>query len=107
MHGRAAIERIVITALEQIVAERGVTLCQAPSADTTLLGKGTPIDSLGLVNVLLDVEIAVADETGVSIELMSDRAMSQSRSPFRSVGSLTDYILTLLDEAGAAVSTAA
>lgn len=65
---------------------------------TRLLGENHILDSLGLVSVLMDVEQQVNDQLGVEIMIADERAMSQQRSPFRSVASLTDYVLTLLHE---------
>lgn len=73
-------------------------------AETVLLGKSSHFDSLGLVNYIVDVEQALDEELGVAVTLADERAMSQTRSPFRTVQSLTDYIMTLAtagDGAGA------
>lgn len=66
--------------------------------NTRLLGESQILDSLGLVSVLMDVEQQVNDQLDVEIMIADERAMSQQRSPFRSVGSLADYVLTLLQE---------
>ncbi len=68
------------------------------SPTTRLLGKDCVLDSIGLVSVLVDVEQRVSDATDRGICLMDDRAMSQSRSPFRSVQSLSEFIAALLAE---------
>lgn len=74
-----------------------------PAADTSLLGKDSHFDSLGLVSFIVDVEQALDDELGIAVTLADERAMSQKRSPFRTVQTLTDYIVTLMtDAAGAA-----
>ncbi len=65
---------------------------------TRLFGTQGLFDSVGLVSVLLDVEQQINDQWGVSITIADDRAMSQSRSPFRTISSLTDYVLTLIQE---------
>ena len=41
----------------------------------------------------LDGEQEVQARYGLDISLTDDRAVSQKRSPFRSVGSLADYIV--------------
>ena len=64
-------------------------------ADTVLLGKSSHFDSLGLVNYIVDVEQALDEELGVAVTLADERAMSQTRSPFRTVQALMDYIMTL------------
>jgi acyl carrier protein len=67
----------------------------APGA--TLFGAGSPLDSLGLVALLLDLEDELR-AAGWPVALGDERAMSQKRSPFRTVGSLVEYIATLLRE---------
>jgi hypothetical protein len=47
------------------------------------------------VAFLIDVEELFLDED-IQIALSDERAMSQSKSPFRSVETLTDYIAELL-----------
>ena len=69
--------------------------------DTTrLFGPHAIFDSIGLVSLIVEVEQAVIDTTGVSLTLADERAMSQRQSPFRSVGTLADYIVLLLAEHG-------
>lgn len=66
---------------------------------TRLFGSSGFLDSVGLVSLVLDVEQQVNDRWGLSLSLADDRAMSQQRSPFRSVGSLADYVVMLAGEA--------
>ena len=66
--------------------------------DTHLIGRDGVFDSMGLVNLILDVEQIVNDRYSLLISLADERAMSQKHSPFRSIGSLADYILTLISE---------
>ncbi len=61
-----------------------------------IFGQGGVLDSLGLVNFLADLEHRIAEEFGREIVLASDQAMSRSRSPFRDVSALSDYIVELL-----------
>ena len=65
---------------------------------TRLFGSNGLLDSLGLVSVVLDVEQQINDHLNLAISIADDRAMSQQRSPFRTVGSLADYVLTLIAE---------
>ena len=46
---------------------------------------------MGLVNVIVDIETAFLDED-VELSLTSEAAMSGRISPFRSVGSLCNFI---------------
>ena len=65
---------------------------------TRLIGHDAVLDSMGLVSLLLDVEQSISEQYDVVIIIADERAMSQKRSPFRSVESLTDYVLELVKE---------
>jgi acyl carrier protein len=67
-------------------------------SDTILFGKGAKLDSLGLVNLIVLVEENTLDKLGKSITLADERAMSQKSSPFRTVQSLSEYMMKLLSE---------
>ncbi len=67
------------------------------SDDTELYGSNGHLDSMGLVGFLIDIEESLQDRD-LQITLSDERAMSQSRSPFKNVQSLTDYIDTLVKE---------
>lgn len=59
--------------------------------DTSLIGGNKIMDSMGLVNCIVDIETSFLDE-GVEISLTSEAAMSGRISPFRSVGALCIFI---------------
>jgi acyl carrier protein len=66
------------------------------SLDTVLLGAGGAVDSLGLVRLIMTVERRVEDDFGVAVSLTDEKAMSQRNSPFRTVGTLVDYLTACL-----------
>jgi len=68
------------------------------SNSTALFGSGSKLDSLGLINLIVAVEQNIEDEFETCITLADERALSQNQSPFRTVGSLVDYIEILLKE---------
>lgn len=68
------------------------------SIDTVLLGAKGTLDSLGLVNFIIASEEKIEDEFEISITLADERAMSKSDSPFRTIGTLSNYIEILLLE---------
>ncbi len=55
--------------------------------DMPLIGGESPLDSLGLVEVCLALE-DLAEEHGFEFDWVSEAAMSNSRSMFRSVSAL-------------------
>ena len=72
----------------------------AKSADVALIGQDARIDSLGLVNLIVLVEEKIQQQFGVGVTLVDERAMSQSKSPFRTLGTLAEFVEELLAEHG-------
>ncbi len=64
--------------------------------DTPIFGAKSNIDSLGLVTLLINIEQKIEDEMNVNITIADERAMSQKNSPFRTIKSLTDFIIDKL-----------
>ena len=82
---------IVLQEMRTTNAARPATSLLTIAPDAPLFGPGSPLDSLGLLTLLLDIEEEL-QRAGCHVQLSDDRAMSQRRSPFRSVSSLVDYI---------------
>ena len=57
------------------------------------------LDSLGVVQLIVEVEQRVEAQHGISLTLANDKAMSQKNSPFRTVGVLADHVVTTAQEA--------
>lgn len=70
----------------------------APGPGTVIFGEGSPLDSMGLVIFIADLEAALSRETGQAFILADERAMSRSRSPFRTVDALAEFICGLSRE---------
>ncbi len=68
------------------------------SEDFVLFGQSSKLDSLGLVTFIVAIEQKFQEELGVTITLADERAMSQKRSPFATIGTLADYVFGLLKE---------
>jgi acyl carrier protein len=68
----------------------------ALNGSTRLLGGR--LDSVNVVSLIVELEEQIADHCDVSITIADDSAMSQQRSPFRTIGSLADYIQSLMTE---------
>jgi acyl carrier protein len=85
------IAELVINAVKDILDDETVEV----NNDTVLLGNDAVVDSMGLVNLIVDIEGLLADND-IEVTLTSEKAMSQRNSPFRTVESLTDYIKELV-----------
>ena len=96
--GRKEVISLVLSSLKDILIQREITYKGNTNEDTYLIGGNSLVDSLGLVTLVTDLEQKLNDEYGFALTLADDRAMSQRNSPFRTVGSLADYILQLIAE---------
>jgi acyl carrier protein len=94
------ISRLVVSSLDDVLAMGDGTRPKPAEIgdDTRLIGRSGILDSMGLVTLIVDVEQQLEEEYDVIVVLADERAMSQKKSPFRSVGSLADYICHLLKE---------
>ncbi len=62
------------------------------STGTVLFGEGGRLDSLGLVSFIVAAEQKLTEMADISLTLADEKAMSRRNSPFRTVGSLAEYI---------------
>jgi D-alanine--poly(phosphoribitol) ligase subunit 2 len=92
---RRALVDLIVEKVHDLVSHEAATQ-PGFTEDTVLLGADGQFDSLGLVTLLIDVEDTIAETTGVEITLSDDRAVSSRSSPFRTVGTLADYVINLL-----------
>jgi len=99
--GPSAVDRdVVVREIYQAIG--GINELRDPgdriacSEETVLYGSGGALDSLGLVSLILDVEQAVNERSGMSLVLADAQAMAQRRNPFRDVRSLADYVMSRL-----------
>lgn len=88
------IEKIVLTVLEEFC--KTYEISSEINMLTPLVGGDKILDSMGLVNVIVDIETAFLDEN-IEISLTSEAAMSSRISPFRTVGSLCNFIAKQLE----------
>ena len=99
---KAEIVRIVVSCLQTILLEQDKN-ANIPIAKidefTPLFGKSSFIDSLTLVSLIVDVEQKLVEEFGISVTIADERAMSQEKSPFQTIGTLADYVNFLVSEA--------
>ncbi len=100
MVDRSQIESAVLSAIEELNQDLPKGAVLEPAPDTVLFGRGSRLDSLGLVNLIVAVESSLADQLGIEITLADEKAMSQASSPFRTVKTLVDYIARRLEEDG-------
>jgi acyl carrier protein len=89
---RTQSRELVLGAVKNLNAQRGADEQISDSLDAPLFGTGTKLDSLGLVTLLLEIEERIHQSHGVSLTLADERAMSEKRSPFRTIAALAEYV---------------
>ncbi len=89
------IRQVVFKALDDLNRQRPRDQRLEKSPDTILFDpRAGALDSLGLVNLVVAVELHLEEDLGVTISLV-DQMASQTGAPFRSVSSLVDFIASL------------
>lgn len=83
------IETIVLVILENYCSLNCIST--ELNSQTPLIGNNRILDSMGLVNIIVDIETEFLDR-GIEISLTSEAAMSLKISPFRTIGSLCNFI---------------
>jgi acyl carrier protein len=97
---RDAVLSLVVETLRGVGEEREIKVPRDLDHDTPLLGQHGILDSLGLVILVVALEQAIEDRLGVTLSLADERALSQTRSPYRTIGTMVDYTCSLLRAEG-------
>ena len=92
---QAEILKMILATLKEVLENQGKTLPRM-SAEATLYGQGSDVDSFGFVQLLIDLEERVNSCYGVGVTTTDQKAMSQRNSPFRTVQSLAEYMTVLV-----------
>lgn len=98
MTNNERITNVIFSAVEEVNDQLPRKQRLEKSIDTILFGKSGKLDSLALVNLIVAVEEKIQEEFGVTVTLADERAMSRTNSPFKSLGTLADYVALLLEE---------
>lgn len=92
------IEDIIYPVLDQLKEEDELEF--ENRVDLELYGDGdTILDSLSLVDFLVEIRDKVSEVTGKDIILATPKALSIKDGPFKTVSSLRDYINQLIENA--------
>ena len=90
------ISEILFKIIDEINQQNDIQIIKDES--TKLFGNGSDLDSLVLVNLIVDLEATFSTEYDLEISLTDDKAMTRVQSPFDSIKSLADYIDELVNE---------
>jgi len=87
------IQAIISDAIIELNEELDYDHLRTPSAETPIFDGEDSLDSLSLVSLIVDIEARVEDNFSTEVVLASEKAMSMKNSPYRSVASLTEFVL--------------
>ncbi len=87
---------LVYSAIDDVNAQSadGTTIEKKP--ETRLLGGSSGLDSLTFVNLIVALEEQIQNRLGQSVVLVDEGSMALQEHPFRTVGSLADYVEKIL-----------
>ena len=89
------IKSTIIEGVEDVLNEKGIEA--EVDGSFHLFGSGSVIDSLDLISIVVRLEEAIRDETGKEVEIVDEESIVSADSPFRTVDTMTAYVLGKLD----------
>jgi acyl carrier protein len=87
---------IIINVIENYCKETDIII-DVIDETTRLIGSTSPFDSMDLVQIIVEVEDKINEEYNSEIILTDEKAMSRSTSPFINVGTLSKFIIEILN----------
>lgn len=96
---RDDIQSVIHEVLTEFEEENSIGFDFDQGEKMRLFGGDGPLDSMGLVSLIVDVEEAVQDRFGLSIALATEKAMSRRTSPFARFDMFIDFVEEVIKEA--------
>lgn len=94
---REDILSLVYAAIDEIDPQTGGGQPLQKSPDSRLLGSDSGVDSLTFVNLVVALEEQIQKKFGKSVVLVDEDNMATEEHPFRTIGTLSDYVERVLD----------
>ena len=86
------IEKLIHETIDEINEQTPPERRIAKSPSAIIVGKGSTLDSLGIINFLVSLEARVAASTGHSVSLLNDDALNAPDGPMHTVESIQRFI---------------
>lgn len=96
MADRHAAFRIVRDAIGEVNLTLDKDKELATDETTPLVGSGTSLDSLALVNLIVAIDSRVYEVCGAELGLVEAMDADPAQSPLRTIGTLIDYVAAKL-----------
>jgi acyl carrier protein len=94
------IREIVFNAIDEINEQMENENQVDKSELTVLFGKSAKLDSLGFINLITEIEENIEDNLDVVIIIVDEEAMSRENSPFKTVGTLIEFLAERVNAEG-------
>lgn len=95
---RENVTRLIYNVIDDLNAQLPGDSKLEKGSDFVLFGSTGYLDSLGLVSLIVGIEDKINAEYGYTISLADEKAMSQESSPFKTIGTLVEYLSMLIDD---------
>jgi hypothetical protein len=92
------IQKLIYDSIDELNYDLDLSEKIEKKEDTVIFGIDSALDSIGLINFITIIEQKIEEETGRFITIADERAMSMENSPFKTVGTLKEYIELLINE---------
>lgn len=92
------VQEIIISTTREIGKEDNKPGLINADKSTRLYGQDGPLDSLGLVRLISEIEEKLYEAFHKDIAIANEKAMSRKSSPFLNISTLTDFITELMSE---------
>ena len=85
------VAELIYAAVDELNAQSGEKIIEK-SPEASLLGSDKGVDSLTFINLIVAIEEQITQRTGKSIILVDEEYMAEEKHPFRTLGTLTEYV---------------
>lgn len=94
---KSEIVEIILRTAAELQQSDQVVLDSALDESSELFGERGALDSMGLVSLVVAVEQAIEEKYLRTVSLADEKALSMKNSPYRTVGSLAEYVAAQLE----------
>jgi hypothetical protein len=86
------IEKLIHETIDEINGQTPPDRRIDKSSQAVIVGTGSTLDSLGIINFLVSLEAKVAASTGHTVSLLNDDTLNDPDGPLRTVESIERFI---------------
>ena len=91
------IKLLVLESIEEINKDSQIEELYSPSLDTNFFDL---VDSLAVLNFILDIEQRLEGHFGRYIQIANEEVMDTSKTPFRTVKDIIEFITRMVESEG-------